>query len=313
MRNFDNGVEFWFELDTKCAADEEECRKRTDQFVDEFADTYREGVFLLEGREKYIRSRVREVCFRTAWMMIRPVRRGKTKAIYFERGFGRRADALFPPVKIDLGSEGCVYIEGVIDRVDIFSAAMEEEEKTYIKIVDYKSGGDKFEMEDVRNGFRLQLMLYLKGAMGGIEGAYPAGVFYFKIHDDMAEVSDIPEEQVAVSVQESMQKGARLDGVVLAEQSVIECIDADFTEYSDIIPVKRKKDGSFMGSKLLSEEEFSELIAENDANLERAASGFLAGKADIEPMRGKSTDACRFCGFRSICNIQQTGLRGGNA
>lgn len=292
---------------------QEECRKRTDQFVDEFADTYREGVFLLEGREKYIRSRVREVCFRTAWMMIRQVRSGKTKAIYFERGFGRRADALFPPVKIDLGSEGCVYIEGVIDRVDIFSAAMEEEEKTYIKIVDYKSGGDKFEMEDVRNGFRLQLMLYLKGAMGGIEGAYPAGVFYFKIHDDMAEVSDIPEEQVAVSVQESMQKGARLDGVVLAEQSVIECIDADFTEYSDIIPVKRKKDGSFMGSKLLSEEEFSELIAENDANLERAASGFLAGKADIEPMRGKSTDACRFCGFRSICNIQQTGLRGGNA
>ncbi|MCU6746234.1 MULTISPECIES: sensor histidine kinase [Lachnospiraceae] len=28
VRNFDNGVEFWFELDTKCAADEEECRKR---------------------------------------------------------------------------------------------------------------------------------------------------------------------------------------------------------------------------------------------------------------------------------------------
>lgn len=292
---------------------QEECRKLTDQFVDEFADTYREGVFLLEGREKYIRSRVREVCFRTAWMMIRQVRSGKTKAIYFERSFGRRADALFPPVKIDLGSEGSVYIEGVIDRVDIFSAAMDEEEKTYVKIVDYKSGGDKFEMEDVRNGFRLQLMLYLKGAMGGIEGAYPAGVFYFKIHDDMAEVSDIPEDQVAVSVQESMQKGARLDGVVLAEQSVIECMDADFTRYSDIIPVTRKTDGSFIGSKLLSEEEFSELIAENDANLERAASGFLAGKADIEPMRGKSTDACRFCGFRSICNIQQTSRKGGNA
>ena len=324
---------------------QEECRALTDRFVEEFADTYREGVFLLEGREKYIRGRIKEVCFRTAWMMIRQVRSGKTKAIYFERGFGRRADALFPPVRIDLEGEGSIFIEGVIDRVDILSAAvppqterMEDsaveaagsqpegteesqpaggdagkgEERTYIKIIDYKSGGDKFEMEDVKNGFRLQLMLYLKGAMGGIEEAYPAGVFYFKIHDAMAEVSDVSEDQVMESVQKSMRKDAKLDGVVLAEQSVIECMDSDFTGYSDIIPIRKNKDGAFSGANLLSKEEFDELISENDANLERAASGFLAGRADIEPMKGKNTDACRFCGFRSICNIQKTGRRGGS-
>ncbi len=295
----------------------EECRKLMDGFVDEFSDTYREGVFLLEGREKYIRSRIREVCFRTAWLMIHQVRSGKTKAIYFEQRFGRRADALFPPVEIDLGQEGSIFIEGIIDRVDILSASVksesqpqEEKERTYVKIIDYKSGGDKFEMEDVRNGFRLQLMLYLKGAMGGIKEAYPAGVFYFKIHDDMAEISDTPEDQVEAVVRKSMQKSAKLDGIVLDEQSVIECIDADFTDFSDILPIRKLKDGAFSGTNLLSEEEFRELIEKNDGNLQRAASGFLAGRADIEPMRGKSADACRFCGFRSICNIQQSRQKG---
>lgn len=308
----DEGVEITDPSSRWMSLTEEECRELTDRFADEFADTYREGVFRQEGRENYVRSRIREVCFRTAWVMVCQVKSGKTKAIYFEERFGRRADALFPPVEIDLGEEGSVFIEGVIDRVDILSPENEITEtddpsadgKNYIRIIDYKSGGDKFNMEEVRSGFRLQLMLYLKGAMGGIKESRPAGVFYFKINDRMEEVTSVPEAAVEGTVAESMRKGSKLDGIVLDEAGVIDCMDSGFDVYSDIIPVRRKKDGTFSGSGLLTEEEFEVLIQENDANLQTAAEGFLSGRADVEPARGKNTDACRYCGYRSVCGIQ---------
>lgn len=280
-----------------------ECKALIDSFVDEFADSYREGVFLLKGRDAYVRSRVKEVCYRTAWVMICQVRSGRTKAIYFEKRFGRRADAVFPPIRIDLGEEGDVLIEGVIDRVDILSVPGEDG-KNYVRVIDYKSGSERFDMEEVQNGFRLQLMLYLKGAMGGIEESCPAGVFYFRISDEMTDVSDVAEAQVEETVRSALEKNARLDGVLLNEERVIDSMDHGFSGSSGVIPVRRKKDGTLSGSTLLSEEEFSQLLSINDENLGRAAADFLTGCADIAPRKGKKTDACRYCGYRSICNIK---------
>lgn len=281
----------------------QELEQLTDRFVDEFADTYREGIFLLKGRGDYLRKRVKEVCRRTARIMLQQVRSGRVKEICFEKRFGRRSDAVFPPVRLDLGEEGSVLVEGIIDRVDVLSVSSPE--RTYVRVIDYKSGGDSFHMEEVKSGFRLQLMLYLKGAMGGIREAVPAGVFYFRISDSMAEVSDIPEAKVAETVAYETEKSARLDGILLSEENVIEAMDAGFTSSgsSGIIPVRRKSDGTLSGS-ILTEEEFEELIAENDANLMQAAERFLSGCADIDPKKGKNTDACRYCGYRSICHIQ---------
>ena len=48
-------------------------------------------------------------------------------------------------------------------------------------------------------------MLYLRGAMGGIENpVLPA--FYFKIPDKMAEVSDVPQDQVDDAVRKKLKK-----------------------------------------------------------------------------------------------------------
>ena len=280
----------------------QELEQLTDRFVDEFADTYREGIFLMKGRGGYLRGRVKEVCRRTACIMVGQVRSGRVRAIYFEKRFGRRADAVFPPVCLDLGEEGKVLIEGMIDRVDILSVPSSD--RTYVRVIDYKSGSDRFDMDEVKSGFRLQLMLYLKGAMGGIGEAVPAGVFYFRISDAMADVSGVPAAGVEEAVQKKVSGSAKLDGVLLNEEDVIESMDSGFSGYSGIIPVSKNRDGVLSGRTLLTEEEFSDLIAENDANLAQTAEKFLSGCADIDPKKGKNTDACRYCGYRSICNIK---------
>lgn len=277
----------------------EECREMTARYVDEFAERYREGLFKITGREAYIRERIKEICFETAWLMIEQVRRGSVKAIYFEQRFARRADAVFPPIEIDLGDEGSVFIEGIIDRIDIINGW--ENVCNYIRIIDYKSGSEKFDLNEVKSGWRLQLMLYLKGAMGAIENSRPAGVFYFAVKEPRIDVTSVPDDSINETVASSMLKSVCLDGALVDNESVIMGMDNNINGSSEVIPVRRLQSGVLKGGALLSDAEFDELIKTNDENLRAAAGNFASGCIDADPKSGKSTDACKYCAYHSIC------------
>ena len=279
---------------------EEQCRNMISHYVDSFADTYREGVFNLMGRDAYIRDRIKEICHQTAWIMIQQVRSGRVKSIYFEQRFGNRQDALFPPVEINMGQEGSVYIEGIIDRTDVIET---EDGDRFVRIIDYKSGSEKFDVREVLDGWRLQLMIYLKGAMGGIKDAKPAGVFYFAIKEKNIDATEFAEDEVDDKVAQELIKSNRLDGVLLSEDAVIQSMDTGIAESgsSEVISVRRKKDGTFSGKCLLSEEDFEKLIAMTDHNLRESSKAFAGGHIAAEPKKTKKTDACQYCNFKSIC------------
>ena len=72
-----------------------------------------------------------------------------------------------------------MFLLGTIDRVDV----CEEDDRVLMRVIDYKSGAKKFEMEDFYYGLELQLIIYMNAA----EEIYhketkkdvtPAGVFY---------------------------------------------------------------------------------------------------------------------------------------
>ena len=321
----------------------EQCRSMTARYVEEFSEHYREGLFQLTGREAYIRERIKEICFETAWLMIEQVKRGKVKAIYFEQRFARRADALFPPIEIDLGDEGAVFIEGVIDRIDIINGCEEfrnEEDKNeesrnneanaqntaavtgeterdaeqmtgeirhphnYIRVIDYKSGSEKFNLEEIKSGWRLQLMLYLKGAMGAVEDSRPAGVFYFAVKEPRIDVSTVSESEVDETVSTSLLKSVRLDGALLNNENVITGMDCSIEGTSEILPVRRTSTGKYTGANLLTDAEFEELIRINDDNLRNAAADLISGCIDADPKSGKTSTACKYCAYHSICGYE---------
>ncbi len=321
----------------------EQCRSMTARYVEEFSERYREGLFQLTGREAYIRERIKEICFETAWLMIEQVKRGKVKAIYFEQRFARRADALFPPIEINLGDEGSVFIEGVIDRIDIINGNEEfrnEDDKNeesrnneanaqntaavtgeternaeqmtgeirhphnYIRVIDYKSGSEKFNLEEVKSGWRLQLMLYLKGAMGAVEDSRPAGVFYFAVKEPRIDVSTVSESEVDETVSTSLLKSVRLDGALLNNESVITGMDCSIEGTSEILPVRRTSTGKYTGANLLTDAEFEELIRINDDNLRNAAADLISGCIDADPKSSKTSTACKYCAYHSICGYE---------
>lgn len=288
---------------------QEECRKEIRRILQEETGTYREGLLSSGRNESYRTERIVDICSRVAWAMIGQVRRGRIREMYFEQPFARGAQ--LPPIRVTAG-EHEVLIKGKIDRMDVLEMPEHEDGlETAVRIVDYKTGGDSVDVEHFRSGYKLQLMLYLKAATQKQE-VKPAGVFLFKIREidvDADARTVVPGEAAA---EERMEDAYKLEGIVLDDMDLIDAMDTEIGGASKVLPIKYvKKNGTYSGSSggyLFSREEFEELSAQVDRQVDRICREICDGKIDIRPKKEKKKDmegnyktSCKYCSYKSIC------------
>ena len=288
---------------------QEECREEIRRILQEETGTYREGLLSSGRNESYRTERIVDICSRVAWAMIGQVRRGRIREMYFEQPFARGAQ--LPPIRVTAG-EHEVLIKGKIDRMDVLEMPEHEDGlETAVRIVDYKTGGDSVDVEHFRSGYKLQLMLYLKAATQKQE-VKPAGVFLFKIReiDADADMKNIYPGREAM--EERMEDAYKLEGIVLDDMDLIDAMDTEIGGASKVLPIKYvKKNGSYSGSSggyLFSREEFDELSAQVDQQVERICREISNGNIDIRPkketkkdMEGNYRTSCKYCSYKSIC------------
>ena len=305
----------------------EDCKNRINTFIDEESKGFKEGVLSQGEEEKYRVERMKEVCGNAAWALVEHVQQGHIQNVYFESEFGKSPEKAFPPIEVKLKDQ-TVLIEGKIDRVDILNGTryiidedgviLSEEKNQYVKIIDYKSGKEKFDVDEAKAGWRLQLMLYLRAATDremigcgceatDVDGLLkPAGVFYFEIAEPQIDASDLTTEGYQEKIKAELKKSFKLDGILLDNPSIIESIAGEFTGYSEIIPVRKTKEGGFAGTtdkKLLKEEDFSELQRVVDKTIGELCNNLVNGSMDIKPKKVKQETACKFCLYKSICTF----------
>lgn len=288
---------------------QEECREEIRRILQEETGTYREGLLSSGRNESYRTERIVDICSRVAWAMIGQVRRGRIREMYFEQPFARGAQ--LPPIRVTAG-EHEVLIKGKIDRMDVLEMPEHEDGlETAVRIVDYKTGGDSVDVEHFRSGYKLQLMLYLKAATQKQE-IKPAGVFLFKIREIDADADArtvVPGEAAA---EERMEDAYKLEGIVLDDMDLIDAMDTEIGGASKVLPIKYvKKNGTYSGSSggyLFSREEFEELSAQVDLQVDRICREICDGKIDIRPKKEKKKDmegnyktSCKYCSYKSIC------------
>lgn len=307
----------------------QECAEKVSEILDREVDKYREGIMAAGKEEQYRSGRLKEICSEVSWILIDHVRRGKVRSMAFEQEFGRGKELPPVTVKTDIGN---VLIEGKIDRVDTL-------EDSRVKIIDYKTGTEKFSTDEARKGYRLQLMLYLRAAQGGgaestdvspelndalgidadsahkMDGALdygqrkkPAGVFYFLINEPFAAMGasgDVSSEELKELAAEEIRKGYKMNGVVVNEPEVIENITGEFSGYSDIIPLRSSSKGISGTGKdsLMDDESFSDFQHEVDMKVREICQNLISGNNRAHPMKTKATSACAFCGFKGICQF----------
>lgn len=283
----------------------QECTEFVSNFMDTEGTQYREGILSGGTEENYKAGRLKRVCTDAALILVEHVQQGKIQDVFFEAEFGKASRKHFPPIEVDT-SQGKVLVEGKIDRVDLLPG-------DYVKIIDYKSGSEKFDIDEAKGGWRLQLMLYLKAALGN-DGKVssnavetrPAGIFYFKLDEPVFNASDWESEQIEDKIKAEFRKSFKLDGILVNETDVIESIAGDFAGSSDIVPIRRNKEGVIVGTgkdKLLTSEEFAELQNAVDNKISELCEQLAQGNVEVAPRKSGNETACKYCMYQSVCKF----------
>lgn len=234
------------------------------------------------------KRRLRATARAAAEALVRQISGSEFSPVEMELEFGREDGAA-----LKLRAEGgeCA-LEGRIDRIDEWRNPGED----FLRVIDYKRGGNELRLCEAYYGLQLQLIVYLAAAMQR-RGDSGAGVYYFRIEEGI-----IPEQSVDEAViEEKRRKAMKLSGVTLAEKEVI---DAMNTDAGDVINIRINKDGTISRTSAVVERDAIDLmIARTLDNAAEHVENIRTGMAMASPARTKKSDPCRFCDFRSACHF----------
>ncbi|MBQ9273087.1 MAG: PD-(D/E)XK nuclease family protein, partial [Mogibacterium sp.] len=257
--------------------DTEELERLVNEALDELSQNYRGGLFISAGGEEYRMSRIREICAAAAEAMASQLAAESVTDAVFEEGFGRQKR--FEPIKLNIGDDE-VYVEGKIDRADM----IDTDGTGRVRIIDYKTGSDKLDLWKMRNGYKMQLMIYMISAATG--GPEPAGMFYFNIKDPIESANDKTADQIGSLSEREAEDEFKLKGVYINEEGVLGAMPEKVLASS---------------KNSISREEYEETRNDVLARIEETASGILGGKIRINPLRNDGRLVCSYCEYRSVC------------
>lgn len=275
-----------------------------DRIVDQTLDSERYEVFRSDARSAYMVNKLKRTGKRAAKLMLEHLRKGVFDPKAFEVGFGMSAGNI-PPICIELSGGERIYLEGRIDRIDVYDSG----QSRYVKVIDYKSGFKKYHLGDVYNGLQIQLMVYMDAVLSAPESfslndpVYPAGVFYFKIDDPMVEAENLTEADIEAAI----SKQLKMDGLVVGDRYVAAFMDEDLKEdgsRSEVIPFEVKKEGEpGRYASYLSNEHFQALLAHVRHEVTAVCEQMIDGQVRVSPYRCGTEIACDRCDYKGLCQF----------
>ena len=259
------------------ALTEEQRDQYIEESVAEAITDYGNSVLYSSARDEYMIVRMKRLLARTVWALTRQLEAGDFLPSAYEFRFS----------------------SGKIDRID----TCEEDEKVYVKVLDYKTGKKAFDIVSLYHGLQLQLMVYMDAAVKQEKKWHPdkeivpAGVFYYRISDPLV---DKQEEQT----EEAILKELKPDGLISLKDDVLKHLDHSGSGESLAVPVKYNKNGSLSkGSKAVPEEEFRLMMEHAARKIEETHRRILSGETDAKPYRKGKETGCDYCKYRHICGF----------
>ena len=275
--------------------------KAVKESVEAYAATYGETVLYSSARNEYAITRMSRILIRTVLTLQKHLKQGSFQPDDYELSF-RFAEDL-DSIHVDLSEDEKMHLQGRIDRIDV----SEDAEHVYVKVIDYKSGNRKFDLAALYYGLQLQLVVYMNAAMEMESRKHPdkeivpAALLYYHIDDPTIET---PVELTDEQINEQILAQLRLNGVVNSDPEVVERLDRYMQDKSVVIPVEKKKDGSFSArSGVLSREEMQLISSYVDAKIRSIGREILDGKIAANPYEKGNEEACTYCAYKKVCGF----------
>ena len=282
---------------------EEYAKEAVKEALETYAATYGDTVLYSNARNEYAITRMYRILTRTVLTLQKQLQRGTFRPENYEVSF-RFAEDL-ESINVALSDKERMHLRGRIDRVDVAETA----DKAYVKVIDYKSGNRQFDLAALYYGLQLQLVVYMTAAVEmeakrhPDKEVVPAAMLYYHIDDPTVESAvELTDEEINQQILGKL----RMTGVVNSEPDIVERLDRLMQDKSDVIPVEKKKDGSFSArSSVMSREELQIVSDYVGHKVKSIGREILDGTISVNPFEKGQDNACTFCAYKKVCGFDE--------
>jgi ATP-dependent helicase/nuclease subunit B len=284
----------WSELNN------EKCKEIVSNIIDKKLMEESNSILNSTKKFKYLAQRFKRVISKSVSVIANQIGKGEFEVFKTEFNFGNYSSG--EAITLDLESNEKIYLQGRIDRIDTLNLDGE----TYIRIIDYKTGAKKFDLNEMYYGLQIQLLVYLDALIKNSKyildkQVKPGAILYFKIDDPIIKSK---KEMTTEEVQEEVLNALKMKGLVLKDARVVKAMDKDIEGYSLIIPAAFKNDGDFKAnSDVVTEGEFTLLREYVKKKMIELCEEMLSGDIKIQPTKNSNIAHCDYCDFSTICQF----------
>lgn len=206
------------------------------------------------------------------------------------------------PLKISLSDGTEISVGGKIDRVDVFRS----NGKSYVRVVDYKTGSKEFVLSDILSGLNMQMLIYLDIICGektsSDDAPEPAGIVY-----SPASVGKIKGIRGETSFDLERREILKKNGLIMDDYEVINAMEIGMEKKVD-----KKENANVKGTStfrssatyVANKEQFAEIRMYMRKLLKNMGESLHRGEIEALPAKG-IYDACAYCDYRVMCTAEQ--------
>jgi len=187
-----------------------------------------------------------------------------------------------------------VTFMGIIDKL----MYKEKDGKTYVAIIDYKTGNPNLNLNNMIYGLDMQLpiYLYLSKHTNKLKNVEIIGFYLQKI---LNKEITIDKKKTYL---EQKQDNLKLQGYSIDKEEVLELFDKTYRDSNLIKSLKIGNNGFYAYSKVLNEDTINKIIDLVDKKIEEASNNIEKNKFDINPKSINNENvSCKFCKYKDIC------------
>ncbi len=264
--------------------------------ITEVGQTYGGAILQNGAKNRYYREQLKRIVRRSIRTLQEQLRHGSFRPHAFEKEFRRVYD-------FNGGEEsGQLLLKGRIDRID----TCVQQDEVFVKVVDYKAGNHKFDINTLYYGVALQLAVYLGQTVKTLQESYPeqkivpAAMLYYRTVDPILSSEKVmsPEECETEILKELNNTGA-----VSARAGIVDALDNGLEGKSLVVPVTKKGEEIKLSNSVYNPVLLNKILDFAQEKTISLAEQIVDGQIAIQPKTIGDRDACQYCAYKGACGF----------
>ncbi|MCI9273354.1 MAG: helicase [Clostridiales bacterium] len=276
-----------------------QAKQEIEGYLEQYVQTYLGGWQDKTPRFRYLFSRLTDTAELLLSHMVKELGQSDFQPEDYELSIQQGGD--ISPLVIRLPGGGTVEVDGKVDRVDV----MRRHGKSYVRVIDYKTGVKEFKLSDVLYGLNMQMLLYLAAIWKNGGERYgdvvPAGVLYMPANRPTINTDRKNSEETD---RKELGKKLRMNGLVLDDPEVISGME--HKAQGVFIPVALKDGKPAKTEAVASLSQMGRIVKHMESLVIDMAIQLRAGEIPAVPVSGEY-EACAWCPYRPVCGREEQG------